>query len=352
MLLSLAHPFWGIQETIFYSDNKGNIVNFIKGATISANVSKCFLCQLRFWLPLQTPTAIALGNFDGVHRGHQRVIRTLIEAAPLDCYRSIITFSPHPQAFFTGKKRLLLTPEAEKRALLCHYGIEQVIVLPFTQQLAQLSPLEFIEQILIQQLQVKVLSVGFNFGFGRGRSGTAEDLRTLCAAFGIPVYIVPPYCHSGARVSSSAIRAALATGDVELARELLGRPYTLTGTVVYGQQLGRQLGFPTANLAIPPDKLLPRRGVYACRVTAASFNRPQLGVVNIGVRPTVAGRAVTTEVHLLNWQGNLYNHELTLHLEAFIRPEMQFAALADLQSQIARDCQAAATLLERVKSYA
>jgi len=303
-------------------------------------------------LPLQTPTAIALGNFDGVHRGHQHVIHTLVEAAPPECYRSIITFSPHPQAFFTGEERLLLTPAAEKRALLSQYGIEQVIVLPFTQQLAQLSPLEFIEQILVQQLQAKVLSVGFNFGFGRGRSGTAEDLRTLCAAFGIPVHIVPPYCHGGDRVSSSAIRAALATGDVDLARELLGRPYALTGTVIYGHQLGRQLGFPTANLAVPTDKLLPRHGVYACWVTAAIFPSPQLGVVNIGVRPTVDGRAVTTEVHLLDWCGNLYGHELTLHLEAFIRPEMQFSALAELQSQIVRDCCEAATHLRRVKSYA
>lgn len=315
-------------------------------------MSKCFLCQFNSGLPLQTPTAIALGNFDGVHRGHQEVIRTLVAAAPPDCYRSVITFSPHPQAFFTGEERLLLTPEAEKRALLSQYGIEQVIVLPFTHALAQLSPLEFVEQILVQQLQAKVLSVGFNFGFGRGRSGTAEDLRTLCAAFGIAVHIVPPYCRGSDRISSSAVRAALAEGDVALARELLGRAYTLTGTVTQGEQLGRQLGFPTANLALPSDKLLPRHGVYACRVTGAAFSSEQLGVVNIGVRPTVTGRQVTTEVHLLNWQGNLYNQEITLHLEAFIRPEVRFPSLAALQAQIAADCQVAADLLERVVSYA
>ncbi|MFN4066289.1 MAG: bifunctional riboflavin kinase/FAD synthetase, partial [Thermosynechococcus sp.] len=119
---------------------------------------------------MHTPTAIALGNFDGVHRGHQEVIRTLVAAAPPGCSRSVITFSPHPQTFFSGKARLLLTPEAEKRVLLGQYGIEQVIVLPFNSALAQLSPLEFVEQILVQQLQAKVLSVGFNFGFGRGRS--------------------------------------------------------------------------------------------------------------------------------------------------------------------------------------
>ncbi|MFN4269201.1 MAG: bifunctional riboflavin kinase/FAD synthetase [Thermosynechococcus sp.] len=315
-------------------------------------MSKYFLYQFNSGLPLQTPTAIALGNFDGVHRGHQQVIRTLVAAAPPDCYRSVITFSPHPQAFFTGEARLLLTPEAEKRALLSQYGIEQVIVLPFTHALAQLSPLEFVEQILVQQLQAKVLSVGFNFGFGRGRSGTAEDLRTLCAAFGIPVHIVPPYCRGSDRVSSSAVRAALAEGDVALARELLGRAYSLTGTVIQGEQLGRQLGFPTANLALPPDKLLPRYGVYACRVTGAAFANEQLGVVNIGMRPTVTGRQVTTEVHLLNWQGNLYNQEITLHLEAFIRPEVRFPSLAALQAQIAADCQVAANLLERVVSYA
>ena len=352
MALTLAHTFLKIQENFFCGNNKIKITTRPEAAAIWANVSECFLCHLLCCLPLQTPTAIALGNFDGVHRGHQHVIRTLVEAAPANCYRSVITFSPHPQAFFTGEERLLLTPAAEKRTLLSQYGIEQVIVLPFTQELAQLSPLEFIEQILVQQLQATVLSVGFNFGFGRGRSGTAEDLRTLCAAFGIPVHIVPPHCHGSDRVSSSAIRAALATGDVDLARALLGRPYALTGTVVSGQQLGRQLGFPTANLALPADKLLPRHGVYACRVTAAALSSPQLGVVNIGVRPTVAGRRVTTEVHLLDWHGNLYNQELTLHLEAFIRPEMQFSALADLQAQIASDCRTAATLLQRVESYA
>ncbi|AHB88208.1 bifunctional riboflavin kinase / FMN adenylyltransferase RibF [Thermosynechococcus sp. NK55a] len=315
-------------------------------------MSKCFLCQFKSALPLQTPTAIALGNFDGVHRGHQEVIRTLLEAAPADCCPSVITFSPHPQAFFTGEQRLLLTPEAEKRALLNQYGIEQVIVLPFTQALAQLSPLEFVEQILVQQLQAKVLSVGFNFGFGRGRSGTAEDLRTLCAAFGIAVHIVPPFCWGSDRVSSSAVRAALAAGDVALARELLGRAYTLTGTVTQGEQLGRQLGFPTANLALPPEKLLPRYGVYACRVSGAALPREQVGVVNIGVRPTVRGQEVRTEVHLLHWQGNLYNQEITLHLEAFIRPELRFSSLAALQAQIAADCQVAADLLERVVSYA
>ncbi|BCX13250.1 MAG: riboflavin biosynthesis protein [Thermosynechococcus sp.] len=301
---------------------------------------------------MHTPTAIALGNFDGVHRGHQEVIRTLLEAAPPDCYPSVITFSPHPQAFFTGEERLLLTPEAEKRALLNQYGIEQVIVLPFTQALAQLSPLEFVEQILVQQLQAKVLSVGFNFGFGRGRSGKAEDLRTLCAAFGIAVHIVPPCCWGSDRVSSSAVRAALAAGDVALARELLGRAYTLTGTVTQGEQLGRQLGFPTANVALPPEKLLPRYGVYACRVSGAALPREQVGVVNIGVRPTVRGQEVRTEVHLLHWQGNLYNQEITLHLEAFIRPELRFSSLAALQAQIAADCQVAADLLERVVSYA
>lgn len=301
---------------------------------------------------MQTPTAIALGNFDGVHRGHQEVIRTLVAAAPPECSRSVITFSPHPQAFFTGEKRLLLTPEAEKSALLKQYGIDQVIVLPFTHALAQLSPLEFVEQILVQQLQVKVLSVGFNFGFGRGRSGTAEDLRTLCAAFGIPVHIVPPYCRGRDRVSSSAVRAALAEGNVSLARELLGRPYRLTGTVIQGEQLGRQLGFPTANLAIDKEKLLPRHGVYACRVTGAALAGEQLGVVNIGMRPTVTGRQVTTEVHLLNWQGNLYNQEITLHLEAFIRPEVKFSSLAALQAQIAADCQVATSLFKQVVSYA
>lgn len=292
-----------------------------------------------------TPTAIALGNFDGVHLGHQQVIQSLFSNYSECLQTSVVTFSPHPQEFFTGQRRSLLTPLKEKEHCLQELGIKQLILLPFNEIIAQLSPLEFVEQVLVQQLGAQAISVGFDFGFGQGRSGTATDLRAIAAQFGIPVTIVPPYCLEGERVSSSAIREALSHGEVHRARRLLGRPYRLTGVVQSGQQLGRELGFPTANLLLPLDKFLPHWGVYSVWVESPALDQPQVGVLNIGIRPTVGTPTLTAEVHLLDWQGDLYHQPLTLHLWEFLRPEQRFASLGDLQQQIARDCDRTRQLL-------
>lgn len=296
-----------------------------------------------------TPTAIALGNFDGVHLGHQQVIQSLFSENFSENFNSlhpsVVTFSPHPQEFFTGQRRTLLTPLPEKEDYLHGLGIEQLILLPFNAEIAQLSPVEFVEEILVRRLGARAIGVGFDFGFGRGRSGTAEDLRAIAADFGIPVTIVPPYCLDGERVSSSAIREALSQGDVHRSRRLLGRPYCLTGMVQPGQQLGRELGFPTANLLLPLDKFLPHWGVYSVWVEGPMLAQPQVGVLNIGIRPTLDTPTLTAEVHLLDWQGDLYHQPLRLHLWEFLRPEQRFASLTDLKQQIARDCDRTRQLL-------
>ncbi|MEW6492899.1 MAG: bifunctional riboflavin kinase/FAD synthetase [Cyanobacteriota bacterium] len=330
-----------------------------------------------------TPTAIALGNFDGVHRGHQQVIRPILQNTEASqsiavtppvvdsqgrmealrgsdlengerprcgrrIYGTVATFNPHPREFFSGKSWKLLTPYAEKIQQLSLLGVEQLLLLPFDQELASLSPQDFVEKILVQQLQATHVSVGQDFHFGYRRSGTATDLQAIASSYGIEVSIVSLQMCQGERISSSLIRQALQEGDIRQANLRLGRPYTITGVVVKGQQLGRTIGFPTANLQLPSEKFLPRHGVYCVRVHSPSL--PSLAsshaaVMNIGQRPTVNGINVTVEVHLLDWSGDLYGETLTVSLEEFLRPEQKFASLDELKTQIQTDCEAARAIL-------
>ena len=176
-------------------------------------------------------------------------------AAGDQLYATVVTFNPHPQEFFTGQPKKLLTPLAEKVELLAAMGVEQLVLLPFDRELAALTAAEFVEEILVRQLQASRISVGLDFRFGRGRAGTAVDLQSIASSYGIDVALIPLHnCAEGDRISSSAIREGLASGDLRKANQLLGRPYTLVGTVVGGQRLGRTIGFPTANIELPPEK--------------------------------------------------------------------------------------------------
>lgn len=308
-----------------------------------------------------TPTAIALGNFDGVHLGHKKVVSSIWTSAVLNpekkdpvIYSTVVTFSPHPREFFSGQKKQCLTPLPEKIKLLERIGIEQLVLLPFDRELASLSPQEFVEEILVQKLQAMRVSIGEDFRFGCQRSGDAEDLKAIASGFGIEVVITSlQTCETQElRISSSRIRQALAEGNIEEANRMLGRPYTLTGTVIKGQQLGRTIGFPTANLDVSSDKLLPRYGVYCVRVeleddSADSNSTIYLnGVMNVGCRPTVKGEQPTIEVHLFDWSGDLYGRRLTVSLEQFIRPEAKFPSLEALKTQIKADSDLALKILQ------
>jgi len=326
------------------------------------------------------PTLVALGNFDGVHRGHQQVIQPILQASRTDgamtpsspllswqsslesfsspsltenlenpadvtisrAYATVATLNPHPREFFSGVARKLLTPSLEKVQQLSFLGVEQLVLLPFDRELASLSPQQFVEKILVQQLDVKRVSVGEDFRFGHRRAGTSTDLQAIAASYGVDVIIVPLHTAQGERISSSAIRQSLEQGDLGKANQLLGRSYSITGVVVKGQQLGRTIGFPTANLEIPPEKFLPRKGVYCVRLAdslvSSSPQSLQVGVMNIGERPTVNGTCLTVEIHLLDWSGDLYGKTLTVSLEKFLRPEQKFASLDALKSQIQADC--------------
>ncbi|MFM2065023.1 MAG: hypothetical protein RLZZ507_4694 [Cyanobacteriota bacterium] len=344
---------------------------------------------------LLTPTAVALGKFDGVHLGHQRVIQPVLHSArgedgqrkgeklpqdspdhptqsstlpssPEHTYSTVVTFDPHPQEFFTGQPRALLTPLDEKVEQLRSLGVEQLVLLPFDKELSALSPQDFVEKILVHQLQCQKISVGEDFCFGKKRMGTAQDLQILAAKFNIPVTIVPIQTDTDclpnntdcinsdliedSRISTSLIRQTLETGDIPRANRLLGRPYSLTGVVIAGQKLGRTIGFPTANLQLPKDKFLPLQGVYAVRVlihneTPDTHPIQNLGVMNIGNRPTVNGTYSAVEVHLFDWSGDLYGKQLVVQLVKFLRPEQKFANLEALKTQIQLDCTIAREIL-------
>jgi len=289
---------------------------------------------------LITPTAIALGNFDGVHLGHQDVLKPILSYP--HGYPTVVTFEPHPKEFFSGQKQKLLTPLAEKIAQFKRLGINQVILLPFNAEFAALSGEEFVKKILIQELNAKCISVGENFCFGYQRQGTVKELEEIAAQLGIEVVVVK-LKKQGERISSSEIRNYLAEGKITLANQMLGRSYSLTGKVIPGKQLGRTLGFPTANLEVEEEKLLPCFGVYSVKVLINENS--QKGVLNIGRRPTVQGEKVTIEVHILDWNSDIYGETLTVSLEQFIRPEMRFNSLEDLKYQIEQDCQTARELL-------
>ncbi len=299
------------------------------------------------------PTAIALGNFDGIHLGHQRVICPLLELKRTNqsLITTVVSFTPHPKTFFTGETIPLLTPYREKTQYLRQLGIEQFVLLPFNEQLASLSPQAFVEEVLIQKLQAKVISVGQDFCFGYQRRGTVADLKAIAELFGVKVLVSQlktRLVNSGesVRISSSLIRQALGAGEVSQANQMLGRAYSLRGQVIEGQKLGRTIGFPTANLAIAPDKLLPRNGVYCVRVTLDDAASPVLnGVMNIGYRPTIDGKQLTVEVYLLDWSGELYGRFLQVQLAKFLRPEQKFCSLAALKAQIWADCQSARSFL-------
>ncbi|BAZ06298.1 riboflavin biosynthesis protein RibF [Calothrix sp. NIES-3974] len=300
----------------------------------------------------RTPTAIALGKFDGVHRGHQRVIDSIIQhrdfTTSSPTYATVVTFHPHPQEFFSGTPRALLTPLEEKVQYLQSLHVDQLVLLPFDRELSALAPEDFVERILVEQLCAVRISVGADFRFGAKRTGTAKDLRAIAAKFSIPVEIICLETHSHSdisssgdgdgRVSTSRIRDALAQGDIQCANHLLGRSYTLTGQVIQGKQLGRTIGFPTANLQLPPDKFLPKTGVYAVRITIGASDAVKYGVMNIGTRPTVAGENLTVEVHIFDWHQDLYGEKICVYLEKFIRPEQKFPSLDALKSQIQADC--------------
>lgn len=330
-------------------------------STAEKNVFSTQLNYLPIINPDSCPRAIALGNFDGVHQGHQKVIQPIFSCElPPNTSPSLVTFFPHPQEFFSGEKKPLLTPIEEKSILLENLGVKELILLPFSQELANLTPEEFVLEILIKKINAVFISIGEDFRFGYQRQGDAQSLKQIASKYNVHINITTeqkiitssPEKQSSQRISSSFIRNNLNQGKITEANQMLGREYQLTGKVVTGKQLGRTIGFPTANLAIPAEKFVPKNGVYAVKVTVEDTDYIDLpAVMNIGNRPTVQGKNKTIEVHMFDWQEDLYEQNLLVKLVEFIRPEQKFASLEQLKTQIGLDSIEARKILnERSRS--
>ena len=294
---------------------------------------------------LVRPT-VAIGNFDGVHLGHRAVIAAAQERANAS-HRpaAVLTFEPHPRSFFQpGEPSFQLTSEAAKLRLLAATGLNGAIVLGFDAALASLTAEEFVERILVDRLAITGAVIGFNFHFGKERRGTPEFLETQGAHHGFSVMVVPPYHHRGRRVSSGAVRDALAAGHVTQANELLGYPWFVTAQVVHGDKRGRTLGYPTANLRLGPDCDL-KHGIYAVRVGVGGSRYD--AVASFGRRPMFDTGAVLLEVFLFDFTGDLYGAALDVAFIAWIRPEMNFDNVEDLIRRMDEDSRQARHALAR-----
>jgi len=287
------------------------------------------------------PTAIALGSFDGLHRGHRRVITAVTEPQPTGqepVVATVVSFWPHPREVLHGETRLRLDLPEEKLELLEPLGIEQLVLVPFSRELAALTPERFVEEVLAERLQARRIAVGTNFRFGVDRSGDVDDLARIGAALGIDVRVLPMLWDGSERVSSSRIRRALAAGDIEEAGRLLERPYRFSGAVVRGRGLGRQLGWPTANLAVDGRKFLPLEGVYAALAWRDGEDEAMAAVMNLGPQPTVDPLAPSAvEVHLLERKLELEGSWLTVQPLKLLRRQQAFESLEALSRQIRLD---------------
>ena len=287
--------------------------------------------------------AVTIGNFDGVHRGHAALVAEAQRLAQSVGGPAVaLTFDPHPlQVLRPERFPPVLTTTADRGRLLEEIGADQVLFLRATHDLLNLTPEEFFRQVIEQRLAARALVEGADFGFGRNRSGNAQTLAGLCAAAQIALTVVPPLEADGGVVSSSRVRAALEGGDVAEAARLLGRPYRLHGRVGTGQQRGRTLGFPTANLE-PMWTLAPGDGVYAVRVPFQDAT--WAGAANVGSNPTFGEHARKVEVHLIDFSGDLYGRELAVDFLQRLRDTRPFAGVADLREQLRRDVEQARRL--------
>lgn len=296
--------------------------------------------RISLGVPDQAAHAVVLtiGNFDGVHLGHKAMMKLLLErASSMGLPSAVLTFEPHPREYFRPDQApARLTSLRERLTLLDACGVEQTTVMRFNKANATISAHDFVEKILCRGLGAKHVLVGEDFRFGRGREGDFSLLLALGQQYGFTVEALPSVDFEGQRVSSSAIRAALAHNDLALAGALLGRPYAIAGRIVHGDKIGRQLGFPTANVQLKRKKV-PLDGVFAVMVSGLD-KRHLPGAASVGVRPTIRdGLKPVLEVYLLDFDREIYGAHVTVHFLHQIRGQEKFASLDALRDQIAAD---------------
>ena len=299
-------------------------------------------------IPSDRGTVVTVGTFDGVHRGHWEVLQEIRRRAESTGRRSVlVTFDPHPLRIVRPEHAPpLLTTPVEKKEILAESGLDYAVFISFTEILSRYEPRRFVEEILMGRLGVEELVIGYDHGFGRDRSGDAETLRAIGAEMGFAVDVVPPVSTDGEPVSSSRIRRAVAEGRMPEARACLGRPYSLRGVVVRGEGRGRHLGFPTANLKVGnAEKLMPAPGIYAVRgvLRAGTF----LGALHLGPRPTFQGSPPTVELHLMDFDADVYGEEVRVDFVEHLREVRPFDSVSALVAQMREDVERARAVLDQ-----
>jgi riboflavin kinase / FMN adenylyltransferase len=295
-------------------------------------------------------SVLAIGNFDGIHLGHQAILRAAVERArETKDVATVLTFDPLPLKILrpdSAPPRILTS--TQRQDWFGNLGLEAAVVLTFTMELARISPEDFVEKILVDALHVRAVMVGENFRFGHRQAGDVKFLRELGVRLGFEVVIIPPVVYKGEIVSSTAIRREIAAGEVTYASALLGRPFSLTGTVVSGTGTGRKFTFPTLNLS-PEQELLPARGVYVTRTLFEGETKSCRSVTNIGVRPTFNGSALSIETHLLNHSAEISAKRIEVQFWRRLREEKKFSGVEELRTQIARDIASANRFFSRLR---
>jgi len=293
---------------------------------------------LNDFLPVQN-AVVTLGTFDGVHLGHQKILARIRDIADqIHGETVLITFWPHPRLVLYPQEHnlKLLTSFEEKTHLLRKFGIDHLVTIPFTKEFAQLTSEDFIQKVLVDKIQTKVLVIGYDHRFGKDREGGFDHLVANKDRYGFELEEIPREDIDNISISSTKIRTALAEGKVDIARLCLGRDFELDGVIIKGQQLGRSIGFPTANIKILHDyKLIPGDGAYAVAVNLD--NKTYQGMLNIGNRPTVNGLERTVEVNVFDFSGDLYDKRLSIGFKVFLRAERKFDSLEELKAQLEKD---------------
>lgn len=282
-------------------------------------------------------TAVALGNFDGLHIGHQKLIKTMVsKGREKKLKSSVLLFKTHTKSIIRGNKRpKLLTSNNQKISLLESIGVEMIYSMNFNKDIMQLSPRQFVEDILVDKLNVKLVVVGFNYRFGHKAQGDSACLKKLGKEFGFEVIVVEPVYGEELIISSTLIRELLSEGNIEKANEFLGRPYEMEGEVVEGNKRGKGLGFPTANIKLDKGYLVPKFGVYKS-ITIVD-GKKYLSLTNAGKNPTFNGDDVSVESYILNFNNNIYGKKISVKFIDFIREEIKFNTREELIAQMLKD---------------
>lgn len=288
---------------------------------------------------IEEKTAAAIGKFDGIHKGHEKLLEKIIEQKKNGLKAAVFTFDPPPSRFFGQEKAKELTTRREKEEIFEAMGIDILIEFPFMEETASMSPDDFVKEVLVQRMNVSYLAAGTDLSFGCRGAGDAKLLKELSGQFGFDVEIIDKVCFNNREISSSYIREEIEKGNMENAAAMIGKPYSVSGTVEYGNRLGRTISMPTVNLIPEESKLLPPYGVYFSKVLLE--DRIYYGVTNIGLKPTVSDKPVPgVETYIYDFDEEIYHKRITVFLEHFRRPEKKFGGVEQLKKQLLEDKEA------------